>query len=101
MGLGQELLGLVLLLLLPTGRALGATSNETSRNAEHGVIGALALLVFWLWRALGIARMERDLLLKELCNETKLLRISHTSQMEWREEICRRLDHIYAALGKR
>ena len=101
MGLLQELLGVVLLLISSIGRALGATPNYGRGNdAEHTLIGALALLFFWMWRRAGIYRMERDLLLFQLREETKRLQQSQTSQ-DLREELCRRLDLIYDALGKR
>lgn len=94
----QEALGVVLLLLSCAQNALGADSEKP---AARGVIGVLVLLVFYLWRKAGIARMERELILQQLREETKTLRMTLISQKELRDELCRLSDAISSALGQR
>lgn len=97
----RELFGLALLLLISIQRAFGQSVGEESKDAERGAIGALVVLVFLLYRKLVIAQTERNMMLAQLQNETKLLRESPTSQTEVREELCRLSSLISDALGKR
>lgn len=86
-----EIFGAILLLVMCLFRALGVEYKD-------GMLGALAVLIFLIYRRLVIAQTERDLLLREMQNHTRCLR---NSPVDVREAQCQLCELISDALGKR